>query len=257
MNRRDGTIIEGDLHAYVDGALDEAHRTAVEAYLAEHPETVAEVEAWQRQNETLRALYGPAGEQPVPLRLGAYRIDRERQIAAGRRWRMAAAAVVLLAAGGFGGWYGRDLLAPGQGPSMPLVDEAIAAHSLYAREVVHPVEVKADQKVHLAAWLSKRLDRPLNIPDLRKQGFDLVGGRLLPAAEGPAAQFMYEDKTGRRVTLYVVPASHQRESAFRYVRLDKLESFFWTDEAISCALVGDLSREALRELAVDAYKQLG
>jgi len=257
MNRHDGTITEGDLHAYVDGGLDEARRAAVEAHLAENPEGAAEVAAWRRQNETLRALYGPAAEEPVPIRLGSYRIDGEHRMAAGGRWRMAAAAAVLIALGGLGGWYGRELAAPVPGAAAPLVDEAIAAHSLYAREVVHPVEVKADQKAHLAAWLSKRLDRPLNIPDLRDRNFDLVGGRLLPADQGPAAQFMYEDKAGHRITLYVVPASNQRESAFRYVQLDKLESFFWTDEAISCAIVGDLPRETLRQIAVDAYKQLG
>lgn len=257
MNRHDGTISDGDLHAYVDGVLDEARRAAVEAHLATHPDRAVEVDVWRRQNETLRALYHPAGEEAVPSRLGSYRIDRDLRMASGRRWRMAAAAVVLIALGGLGGWYGRDLFALAPGGAVPLVDEAIAAHSLYAREVVHPVEVRADQKAHLAAWLSKRLDRPLNIPDLRDQDFDLVGGRLLPAAQGPAAQFMYEDKAGHRVTLYVVPATNQRESAFRYVRLDKLESFFWADEAISCALVGDLPRDALRRIAVDAYKQLG
>lgn len=257
MNGRDGTITEGDLHAYADGVLDEARRAAVEAHLADHPDKAADIGVWRRQNETLRALYDPAGEETVPLRLGSYRIDRERRAASTQRWRMAAAAVVLIAAGGLGGWYGRDLLAPAPLPAVPLVDEAIAAHSLYAREVVHPVEVRADQKAHLAAWLSKRLDRALTIPDLREQDLDLVGGRLLPAAQGPAAQFMYEDKAGRRVTLYVVAASDARETAFRYVSLGKLESFFWTDEAISCAIVGDLPRETLRKIAVDAYRQLG
>ena len=45
-------------------------------------------------------------------------------------------------------------------------------------------------------WLSKRLGRPLVVPDLAAVGFRLMGGRLLPAEDGPAAQFMYETGKG-------------------------------------------------------------
>ena len=63
------------------------------------------------------------------------------------------------------------------------------------------VEVGADQKDHLVGWLSKRVGVTLTAPDLESQGFRLIGGRLLPAGTtGMAAQFMYEDATGRRVS---------------------------------------------------------
>ena len=66
-----------------------------------------------------------------------------------------------------GGWIGRGYwTGPDLGQST-LVDEAVAAHNLYTREVLHPVEVRADQQAHLAAWLSRRLDRSLVVPDLR------------------------------------------------------------------------------------------
>jgi len=122
---------------------------------------------------------------------------------------------------------------------------------------IRATEVWAGEKDHLQAWLSKRLARPLTVPDLRSDGLALVGGRLLPAQNDPAAQFMYEDDTGHRVTLYIIPAKQGRETSFRYAKLDKLEAFFWTNGAISCALVGDLPRDQLQEIASQAYKQLG
>ncbi|MGB3418275.1 MAG: anti-sigma factor [Mesorhizobium sp.] len=262
MSREERKIPEHDLHAYVDGALDGPARAAVQAYLADNPAIAGEVESWKRQNETLRALYGHGAAEPVPPRLDVRRLERESRIATTRWSRMAAAAVLLLGVGTAAGWYGRDLLASA-GPvqaalgDQVLVDEAMQAHRVYSGEVVHPVEVWAGEKYHLRAWLSKRLARPLNVPDLRAGGFTLVGGRLLPAANGPAAQFMYEDNTGRRVTLYIIPAKEGRETSFRYASLDRLEAFFWTDEAISCALVGDLPRDKLQEIATQAYKQLG
>jgi anti-sigma factor RsiW len=257
MSREERKITEHDLHAYADGALDGPARIAVEAYLAEHPAAAEEVEVFKRQNETLRALYGHVAAEPVPPHLNAYRIERESRIRTGTWSRMAAAAVLLLAVGTAGGWYGRDFVAPATPAQVALVDEAMEAHRVYSGEVAHPVEVWAGQKDHLQAWLSKRLARTLTVPDLRAGGLTLVGGRLLPAAAGPAAQFMYEDDAGRRVTLYIIPAKEGRETSFHYASLDRLEAFFWTDEAISCALVGDLPRDRLQEIATQAYKQLG
>jgi anti-sigma factor RsiW len=214
------------------------------------------VEGWKRQNETLRTLYGHAASEPVPPRLDVHRIGREDRATAGRWGRMAAAAVLLLAAGTAAGWYGRGVLAPAGSAETTLVAEAMKAHRVYSGEVVHPVEVWAGEKDHLKAWLSKRLSRPLAIPDLATGGLTLVGGRLLPAANGPAAQVMYEDRTGRRVTLYIIPVKDGRETSFRHASFDPLEAFVWTDEAISCALVGDLPRDRLLEIATLAYKQL-
>jgi anti-sigma factor RsiW len=67
---------------------------------------------------------------------------------------------------------------------------------------------------------------------------------------------MYEDNAGHRVTLYIVPAKEGRETSFRYATFDRLDAFSWTDETISCALVGQLPRDRLREIAMQAYKQL-
>ena len=58
------------------------------------------------------------------------------------------------------------------------------------------MEVDAGQEAHLMQWLSKRLGRQLVTPDLSGAGLRLMGGRLLPAEDGPAAQFMYENDTG-------------------------------------------------------------
>lgn len=256
MSRDQRHSIESDLLAYADGRLDAPARAAVEAYLAENPAAAGEVEGWKRQNETLRALYGAVADEPVPPRLDVRRIERQSRAAAGGWGRMAAAAVLLFAAGTAAGWYGRGGLAPAGPAEVTLADEAMTAHRVYSGEVVHPVEVWAGERDHLKAWLSKRLDRPLTIPDLGAAGLTLVGGRLLPAAEGPAAQVMYEDETGRRVTLYIIAAKDDRKTSFRYARLDPLEAFVWTDEAISCALVGDLPKDRLLEIATLAYKQL-
>ncbi|NKW82294.1 anti-sigma factor [Ochrobactrum pecoris] len=187
-------ISDTELQAYADGFLSDERRQAVEAELLCDPSLKSEVAIWQRQNETLRALYAPVLDEPLPTRLFPDNINKQVLVARQQWWRMAAVVVFLVALGGLGGWFGRDFSGPAPTSAWPLVSEAMAAHTLYTSEIVHPVEVKAEQEQHLSAWLSKRLDRALTIPDLQAEGLSLVGGRLLPAQGGPAAQLMYEER---------------------------------------------------------------
>jgi anti-sigma factor RsiW len=88
-------------------------------------------------------------------------------------------------------------------PVVEFGHQAVVAHVVFSPEVRHPVEVTAAQQDHLVQWLSKRLGRPLKVPDLTGQGYELVGGRLLSGGQGPRAQFMYQNPKGERLTLYV------------------------------------------------------
>jgi anti-sigma factor RsiW len=112
--------------------------------------------------------------------------------------------LALLVVGGIGGWAAPDATttlvlstptAPAAAAARMITADAIAAHRR-TFSVRHPVEVGAGQEAHLVQWLSKCLGRPLVVPDLAAVGFRLMGGRLLPAEDGPAAQFMYENGKG-------------------------------------------------------------
>lgn len=63
-----GTISERDLHAYVDGLLDEGRCAAVEAYLVERPAEAARVADYRRQNRLLRRLGRNAAQKPYVKR---------------------------------------------------------------------------------------------------------------------------------------------------------------------------------------------
>ena len=253
-------ISENDLQAYVDGQLEAERRKAVERYLSEHPEEAERVAVWHRQNETLGALYGQISDEPVPPRLDVHRIAGALAASGWRRrpwYGIAAAAVLFIALGAAAGWTGRSYWANSAPGQTTLVADAVAAHSLYTREVLRPVEVGADKQTELTAWVSKRLGRDLVVPDLRPLGFRFVGGRLLPVEGQPAAQFMYEDETGQRITFLIVAENNGRESSLQYARTGDLNSFLWTDETIRCVLVGSLGRDRLRDIATLAYEQLG
>ncbi|WP_370156330.1 anti-sigma factor [Ferrovibrio sp.] len=253
-------VSEADLHAYVDDRLSPADRLRIEAHLVAHPGDAARVAAWQDQAEALRDHFAPALDAPVPAAMAGL-LAREK--AGERRLQAALRIAALLLVGVTGaaaGWWGRGWVAP-QPPAMvaALPQEAARAHLVYSREVLHPVEVTAKEEAHLVAWLSKRLGRPLTVPVLTAQGYALVGGRLLPAAadNAAAAQFMYENRGGQRLTLYVRSGEPAQDTAFRFAGEGAAAAFYWVDGGFGYALAGETGREALLPLARAVYEQLG
>ena len=97
-------ITEDDLHGYIDHALDPTRRAAVQDYLDAHPDVAARITAYERQRNSLRSALRPIAEEPIPPQLNLRHIAEQRRRAWGLPWRSMAAAVLLLASGGAGGW---------------------------------------------------------------------------------------------------------------------------------------------------------
>ncbi len=188
--------------------------------------------------------------------------QRRRTIDSWARWGGRAAAVLLAFLAGWAGhaqWQSASPLADARSPQR-FARQALAAHVVYLPESRHPVEVEAAQQEHLVQWLSKRLGRTLRVPQLGGEGFELVGGRLLPAEAGARAQFMFQNGQGERLTLYIgavgAQSSGSGETAFRFTREGPAASFYWVDQGFGYALSGNLPRERLLALADTVYRQL-
>ena len=249
------------LSAWLDGALPPPAQARVEAWLAEHPEGAARVRLWEADRELLRAGTAAVLQEPVPARLRRAALGT----AAIARWHQAAVAAGLLLAGaalGAGGlWqWQRSTQAPlaaarpVPAPAGGWVQRAAYAHSVYVPEPRHAVEVRA-QEEHLARWLTRRIDVPVKLFDLQAQGFELVGGRLLPDGPGKSAQLMYQDAQGTRVTVYLRKPEDGTPAAFRFERQGELGLFYWVESGAGYALVGALPRERLLALARAIHEQ--
>lgn len=259
---------DDDLHAYADDLLAAERRAEVEAMLARDPEAVARVAFYRQLNADLHRLYGGVSEETA--------VERKIARATRPRWLQAALAAGILVAGLIGGWLARDWAPLGE-PATRItrtVDDAdwpvqaARAHVAFAVERRHPVEVTADDEAHLVQWLSNRLGQPVRAAKLDSLGFRLVGGRLLPRADGGVAgQFMYERAVARpgesgpaasRITLYVKPGPGVARGAEFQLASDGAGNsiFYWLDERFGYALVGAMPREELLPLARAVFTQL-
>jgi anti-sigma factor RsiW len=272
-----GELQHDRINALVDGRLPPARQAELEAQLGEDAAAHGTLHAWRAQREALRALHRPLLDEAIPdTLLAAARRGQagKQQIDQWRRWGGMAAAVMLA----FGvGWLSHGQLggpAPQQLASarsaQSFVHQASLAHAVFSPEVRHPVEVTAAQQDHLVQWLSKRVGRPLKVPLLAAEGYELVGGRLLSGDGGARAQFMFQNAAGLRLTLYLgavdaaspaasvpkPPSDAARETAFRYSGDGPVPSFYWVDQGFGYALSGAVSRDELMKLAQLVYQQL-
>ena len=252
MNKQTNQLIEADLHAYVDGRLDATRRAEVEAWLQEHPSDAARVAAYRQQNDAMQALFNPVLNEPLPLQM--YPQARHRNFAQPMRYAAMIGGMVL---SGLLGWYLHGIDKSRQPPMIAMVKQAALAHVIYTPEMLHPVEVGQEQEQHLVKWLSKRLGNDVKPPHLAGAGYELMGGRLLPGNQGPAAQFMYQDARGMRLTLYLSnkPAD-KGEAAFRYAQEGKVSVFYWIDGNMSYALSGEIEKADLLRVANVVYQEL-
>ncbi|KVN74605.1 anti-sigma factor [Burkholderia ubonensis] len=237
---------EHDLHAYVDGQLDDDARAAVERYLALHPDRAEQVQRWRQDAQRLRAALASVplpAEKPAldPAAIRARRAERTRM-----RFAMAASFVLCVGLGTFGGWQARGWNAP---PAVAPMSDAVEAYKLMVVDRSAQVDVTPTSAGELQTWLTRRVGSGAKLPDLSGAGFRPVGGRLFATERGAAAMVLYEDDAGRTLSFYVRPP----ESAHRLLaageRVDgELLARYGSLHGLNYAVVGKV--DSLGEKAV-------
>lgn len=261
-------ILEEDLHAYVDEALDAQRRREVREYLAHHPEAAREVEAYALHRQELRASLASIAEEPLPPSLNLARLVQahEQRTPGGRHasrghwpWGMAAAVVLALGLGAGAGWSLRGG-GPGGGDAgiSALAREATRSYTIYASDTVRPVEMGPSQRAELVEWVSSRIGRKVAIPDLESSGYKFIGGRLVMTAHGPAGLFMYDDASGTRLALTVRPMEVDKDTPVMrtFKGEGSIAGYAWADQGLGYGVVGARRAEVLHPLADEMRRQV-
>ncbi|MGF1628787.1 MAG: anti-sigma factor family protein [Kiloniellaceae bacterium] len=259
----DNAVAEDDLQAYVDGQLDSRRRAAIEAYLAARPGEAARLAAYRAQNIGLHALFdpcpgSPAPDDSLPPRMAALAgaLDAKLKDAAtsapgSRRFRSLAASVALLLAAGTSGWMALD--------HVGWRDDSLVTFTRQATQIpALPAAEAQSGKRQVVTWLAAQPgDVPATVPDLKALGFRLAGERVLAGNGGPpAAQLLYQDETGKRVTLTMRAGGKAGKTSFTFTRDGEAARFVWQDAHMAYSLAGSMAQEQLLELAEAVSRSL-
>jgi hypothetical protein len=110
----------------------------------------------------------------------------------------------------------------------------------------------------VVAWLAAQPGgAPQRVPDLEALGFDVVAPRVITTASGqPAAQLLYQDAAGQRVTLYMRAGGKAGQTSFTFTRDGDAAQFFWQDSHMAYSLVGKMAQEKLLRIAEAVSRSL-
>jgi len=235
-------ISDEDLHAYVDGVLDEARALAVRDALARNAALAERAALFQADKAMLKAVYAPLADRPLP---------QEWTLLARRSrpkmpWRLAGAiaAAVLIVVGASLAW---RHYASGNGD---VVEAALDARdgTLTPRRYIALSDI--GQAHRYDAALRQTIASNVHIPDLSRMGYRPSGLRLY----GTAAELLYQGPQGRLFTLYI----RRSDGAARFDQFAHggLRVCIWQDDQISTVMVGDISVAAMQRLAILTYTGL-
>jgi len=239
---RTNTDLELELHAYVDGDLDEESMARVEAYLRNNPDTAAEIRDYLRQKDDLRSAARqkmPLEDSPALAELGRNLAKRLRQDSRAI-WRRPVAVAVLF----FVGWLSHTLYAPlAQVP--PFANEVVQAHLLTSGDVseIPPISPERVSK------LFSRIGEIERLPDLRGFGFEPIGAQLLPSDEGTVLHVPYRDQQGVLVSYFLLHDEDDEEMPRHILHKDGVTMVYWQHDHSRYALAAPLADDHLSRIA--------
>jgi anti-sigma factor RsiW len=259
-------ITEDQLHAYVDGALDDTGRKAVERYLQQNPAAAEQVRAWQAINVGLQKLGNSLSNRPtraLDWKRGADELSVRRTSRATVRWVRIVAVAASIAVGVLGGWFGHEWAEynePKVAAEVPaFVQQATVAYELFASPAQgRPVELGAEQRDLLQRWLSGKagLNVAMQVPKLDGLGWNLIGGRMLSDTRGPAALYVYENAQKNRMSLYVVALPEDVKKGGTWTRSNAVEICDWGKGRLHMALAGQIERDEMKRLLGPINQQI-
>jgi anti-sigma factor RsiW len=258
MSARDFT--ERDIHLALDGELPQDERAAYEAWLDAMPDKRARAARFAADISLLRAAVAGVAGETVPERLSRI-VDSGAAAPSGvrpaSRWWATAAAAVILAAGLAGGYIIGSSGTLGEDPaSLRLAADAVSAFLTFDADQSHAVEVGGSDRNYLEHWLSKRTGLKLVAPDLSAQGFELLGGRILPGDGKPAALLVYKDTVGNQVSIYLTAQGKEKTRGTYVGEGGRPVAVYWLDKGFGCAIVSALPDERQNEVVGSAWRQI-
>jgi len=243
-------LTEDDYHAYVDNQISAEKKKAVEKLMQQDHKIAQQIKDWQQQNILINDFYSsqPTDMPPIVIPKKAPK----------KVTYAIAASLFFTLLGGSIGWFAHGYSQPTMTQNTHnFVNSAISAHQVYTVEVLHPVEVLAAQKSQLVSWLSKRINHSLTIPNIDSYGYSLLGGRLLSMRKGrAAAQLMFENKAGQRLTLLVSKNPIYRNQAFHLKRDQNINAYYWMDAHVAYSITSEMDTTHLQKLSKAIYLQI-
>jgi len=243
MNCHDAQTV---MHGYLDGELDPSVSLQYEQHVGECPacgKALAEQQAIKAEMKADSLYYKAPENLRNRLRASLRKQSGARPVRFPLRWVAAAACVAMCIGLGF-------LLArltSTLSTQERLTQEVAAAH-IRSLQAKHVVDVPSSDRHEVKPWFTGKLDFSPPTPDLEKEGFPLVGGRLDYLNGRPVAAVVYR-RRAHLINLFVWPDSGTESGGIQRETLQGYHLIHWSKAGMNYWIVSDLDPRELNELA--------
>lgn len=239
------------IHAYADGELDLVKNLQIEQHFQDCP-ACAQAHADIRQVRTAiqeASLYYPT---PPELRgriresLPAMRQARPTRPFLALRWLAMAASLALFAVAG---WTLARLLTPTPHESF-LAEQLVASHIRAQMWPSHSLDVESSDQHTVRPWFEQggKLDFSPPVPDLKEQGFALIGGRLDYLDDRAVAVLVYQRRK-HLINLFIWRNGAAGDSSLETRTQQSYHLASWTSAGLTFWAVSSVSVDELTAFA--------
>ncbi|ACI97709.1 anti-sigma factor family protein [Rhodospirillum centenum] len=242
-------IDEFDLHAYLDGQLEPRREAAVRAFIEANPATRERMRAYAEQMLLLRMSQAEGeadGREAAALPVMRHLLARWQRSRPRERALRAAVGLLLFGAG----WIAAEL--SDRMPALVLpayAQDALAVHEALGGADAKVIEAAGVRQEEVSRWLSARMGEPVKLPELHMIGLRLVGATLEDGDQGMSGMLVYEDRTGRRVTLAMVPEESAGPDQLELSEVHGYVVGCWRGKNFAYALVARTSETQVAQIA--------
>ena len=129
-----------------------------------------------------------------------------------------------------------------------LVDEVISSH-VRSLMVDHMTDIKTSDRHTVKPWFNGKLDFSPPIVDLKKEGFELIGGRLDYMLDKPVSAVVYK-RRAHVINLFIMKndTDNDKEST-KLIHRNGYNIIFWKVNGLDYWLISDLNKKELRQFA--------
>lgn len=236
------------LHARLDNELDMAGAASIDLHLSDCRACAAQYAALEKLRDEIAAAdlaYKPAATLERKL-AGQFLEERKTQV---RFWsaRWLNASLVAAAAGIAVVMLANFIPTLRTGNRADEIGVEILDNHLRALQPMHPVDVPSSDQHTVKPWFQGKIDFSPPVPDLTKDDFILVGGRLEIIHQQPAAAIVYRRRQ-HVISLYVSRLGGE-ESKAESRDLGGYHVARWTQNNMSYWAVSDVDPTDLRTFA--------
>jgi anti-sigma factor RsiW len=231
---------DDELHAFIDGELDDDRAREVARIIASDRVLADMVQAYRVDKARLLEHYEPILDQPIP-EAWLKRIEQARRparVVMLRRplYALAASLLALVL-----GWSGYQVMLERSGEAV--VNEAVASR-----------DVADSSSAFDAAQVAEVLGTRVKLPDLSRAGYSFAGVAVMAKAGGKAVKLDYRDRDNRVFTLYLKASSGRTH--FEMSSRGPVRICLWQDDVLASVMVGEMSSAEMLRVASLAYNGL-